>query len=203
MTESSIVAVAYRDLADAYAELSSESTSPKAVRRSFANFVDLSQKLTSHMRKEYSEKKGKPWIASDFGGWNDVTELFKQLRNDDQHERPVFILVDETQYFRVSAEDATEIALSGTWSFSLEDQLADTPRDDLRLELADPKTRRPSGGFVPPTRKEYEFQLYPSSKKAEALLTKISDPNVRTLSENCFAVLTNYYRYYECQLAQS
>jgi len=71
MTESSIVAVVYQDLADAFAELSSESTSPKAVRRSFANFVDLSQKLTSHMRKEYSEKKGKPWVASDFGGWNE------------------------------------------------------------------------------------------------------------------------------------
>jgi len=203
MTESSIVAVVYQDLAEAYAELSSESASRKAVRQSFTNFVDLSQKLTSHMRKEYSEKKEKPWVASDFGGWNDVTELFKQLRNDDQHDRPVSILVDEAQYFRVSAEGATEIALSGTWSFSLGDQLADTPRDDLRLELADPKTGRPSGRFVSPTRKEYEFHLSPSSKKAELLLTKIGNPNVRTLSENCFAVLTDYYRYYKRQLAQS
>jgi hypothetical protein len=37
MAESSIVAVVFQDLADAYAELSSGSTSPKAVRRSFAN----------------------------------------------------------------------------------------------------------------------------------------------------------------------
>ena len=135
--------------------------------------------------------------------WNDVTELFKQLRNDDQHDRPVSILVDETQYVRVSAEDATEIVLSGTWSFSLEDQLADTPRDDLHWELADPKTGRPSGRFVLLTRKEYEFHLCPSSQKAEALLTKIGDPNVRTLSENCFAVLTDYCRFYKRQLAQS
>jgi hypothetical protein len=97
MAESSIVAVVFQDLADAYAELSSGSTSPKAVRRSFANFVNLSQQLTSHMRREYSEKKGEAWVASDFDGWNDITDLFKQLRNDDQHDRPISILVDETQ----------------------------------------------------------------------------------------------------------
>src|SRR5215203_2242884 len=140
MTQSSIVSVVYRDLVDVYAELSSGNTSPKAVRRSFASFVDLSQKLTSHMRREYSEMMGEKWVPSSFDGWNDVTELFKQLRNDDQHDRPISILVNETQYFRVSAGSATEVAVSGTWSFSLEVQLAEMPRDDLRLELADPKT---------------------------------------------------------------
>src|SRR5918993_2141662 len=109
MTESSRVAVAFRDLAEAYDELSSGSTSPKAVRRSFASFVDHSQKLTSYMRKEYKEKKGEKWVPKDFDGWNAVTELFKQIRNDDQHDRPVFILVHETQYFRIF-EDTPEVA---------------------------------------------------------------------------------------------
>ena len=66
MAESSIVALVFRDLVDAYDELSSGSKSPKAVRQSFANFVNLSQKLTSHMRKEYRAKRGEPWVAADF-----------------------------------------------------------------------------------------------------------------------------------------
>jgi hypothetical protein len=160
MTESSRVAVAFRDLADAYDELSSGSTSPKAVRRSFASFVDQSQKLTSYMRKEYREKKGKEWVPKDFDGWNDVTELFKEIRNDDQHDRPVFIFVNETQYFRIF-EDTPELAMSGTWSFSLDDQLAVTPRDDLTLEPADPETGLPSGERIAPVRREYEFHLSP------------------------------------------
>ena len=201
MAEHSIVALVFQDLTDAFDELASGGTSPKAVRRSFASFVDLSQKLTSHMRKEYSEKKGEKWVPSDFGGWNDVTELFKQLRNDDQHDRPVAILVDETQYFR-AYEGGPEIALSGTWSFSLEDQLADAPRDDLRLELADPATGQPSGRLVAPTRKAYEFHLAPSSEKARTLLAKIGDPNVLTLSGECLRVLSDYHRYYEGKLTE-
>lgn len=202
MVESSIVAVVFRDLADAYTELSSGSTSPKAVRRSFATFVDLSQKLTSHMRTEYTEKKREKWIASDFDGWNDVTDLFKQLRNDDQHDHPIAILVNETQYFR-TYEGGPDVAIDFTWSFSLEDQLLDNPRDDLLLEPVDSQTGRRSGQRVAPRRKEYEFHLYPSSKKAEDLLNKIGDRNVRTLSEKCFEILTAYYRYYERSFMKS
>jgi len=189
MSESSIVAVAFRDLADAYGELSSGSTSPMAVRRSFADFVDLSQKLTSYMRKEYSAKKGEKWEASAYVGWNDVTDLFKQLRNDDQHDCPVSIVVEETQYFRVF-EDGPLIAVAGTWSFSLDDQLADTPRSDIQIGFVDLKTGRPSGQLITPTRTEHEFHLSPSSPEAEALLVKVGDTNVRTLSERCFRILT-------------
>lgn len=199
MPSASIVAVVFQDLEDAYDELSSGSISPVAIRRSFARFLDLSQKLTSYMRKEYSEKKGQEWVASTFDGWNDYTELFKRLRNDDQHDSPVSILVNETQYFQVF-EDAPPIVLTGKWSLSLDDQVAVTPRDDLILEAADPETGRPSGQRITPIRKEYEFHLTPSSKKAETLLKKIDDPNVRTLSEKCFEVLSDYYQYYQRKL---
>jgi hypothetical protein len=202
MSEFSIVDVVFQDLSDAFAEVTSGSTSPKTVRRSFGNFVNLSQKLSATMYKEYSAKTGQSWSASDFNGWNEVTELFKQIRNDDEHEHPVSILVHETQYFKIF-EGAPEVALTGTWSFSLEDQLLGNPRDDLRLELADPETGQPSGESVAPVRKEYEFHLSPTSKKAKNLLTKIGDPNVQTLSKSCFSVLTNYYQYYRSQLPQS
>src|SRR4051794_24854298 len=121
------------------------------------------------MYKEYSAKTGKSWVASDFDGWNDVTELFKELRRVDEHEYPVTILVNETQYFR-TFEGEPELAINGTWSFSLDDQLLDNPRDDLRLELANPKTGQPSGQLFAPVRKEYEFHLSPTSKKAKDLL---------------------------------
>jgi hypothetical protein len=176
--------------------------SPVAVRRNFVTFVDLTQKLTSYMRKEYSEKKGQTWVASDFEGWNDVTELFKAIRTDDQHERPISILVNETQFLRISEDLPDELAVSGTWSFSFDDQHLDTPRDDIIFELGDPQTGQPSGQRVTPTRVEYEFHLLPSSKKAEALLAKIGDRNVRTLSEKCFEVLSDYYQYYESQVQE-
>jgi len=201
MSEASNVAVAFQDLTDALEALSSGSASPVAVRRTFVTFVDLSQKLTSYMRIEYSEKKGQTWVASDFDGWNDVTELFKDIRNVDQHEHPIFILINATHYLRIF-EDAPELVVSGPWALSLEDQQLDIPRDDIIFELGDPQTGQPSGQRIAPTRVEYEFHLYPSSKEVEELLTKIGDRNVRTLSEKCFEVLSNYYRYYEDQVQQ-
>jgi hypothetical protein len=200
MSEASSVAVAFRDLTDALEALSLGSVSPVTVRRNFVTFVDLTQKLTSYMREEYSEKKDQEWVASDFDGWNDVTELFKAIRNEDQHERPIFIRVNVTYYLRISEDTPDELAVSGTWQLSLEDQHLDTPRDDISFELGDLQTGLPSGRRVTPTRVEYEFELFPSSKKVEALLTKLGDRNVRSLSEKCFKVLSDYYRYYEGQL---
>jgi hypothetical protein len=201
VSEASIVAVVFRDLADTLDELSSGSASPVAVRRNFGTFVELTQKLTSYMRIEYSEKKGQTWVASDFDGWNEVTELFKEIRNVDQHEHPIFILINATHYLRIF-EDAPELVVSGPWALSFDDQHLDTPRDDIIFELGDARTGQPSGQRIAATRVEYEFHLYPSSKKVEALLTKIGDRNVRTLSEKCFEVLSDYYRYYESQVQE-
>lgn len=199
MTDSSIVSIVFQDLMDAHDELSGQDTSPKQVRRSFGKVIELSQKLTASMRKEFSKRTGGDWVASDFEGWNDTTALFKQLRNEDQHERPVGILVHERQYFKVF-EDTPELVFKWTWSFSLEDQLADSPRDDLRLVLPDPETGRPSEQRIVPVRREYEFHLAPSSKKAKDLLTRIGDPNVQSLSDKCLKVLNDYYQYYQRQL---
>ena len=158
------------------------------------------------MRKEYKAKTGKPWKAREFDSWDNVTDLFKELRRVDHHERPVTVLVHETQYFR-TYEGGPDVAIAGTWSFSLEDQLCEIPRNDLRAELADPKTGQPSGQMVTPVRREYEFHLgpssAPSSPKAIKLLADIGDPNVRTLSEACFKVLMKYYRHYQDLLAQA
>jgi hypothetical protein len=44
----------FADLSDAYAALVASQHSPREVRRAFVRFVDLSQKLTSAMRKDFS-----------------------------------------------------------------------------------------------------------------------------------------------------
>jgi hypothetical protein len=194
MAESSIVAVAFQDLSDAAADLSSGNTSPKAVRQSFARFISADYQLTQHMYKEYKAKTGESWKASKFDGWNAVTELFWELRRANEH--PVSILVRDRYYIR-AFEDAPEIVAEGTWEFSLEDQLAREPRDDLHI--IDPI----SGRRILPTRTEYEFHLFPPTKVARELLTRIGDSNVQSLSEKCFKVFARYYQYYQDQLAQS
>jgi hypothetical protein len=202
MAAPSIVDVVYQDLTDTFNELSAGTNSPKQIPRSFSQFVDLSQKLTASMRKDYWERTGGKWIASNFDGWTDVTELFKQLRNDDQHEQPVCILVHERQYFRV-AENGPFMVFEGTWSLSSDDQLADRPRDDLHLLFPDPETGGPSDKRVLPERKAYEFHVNAASNKANKLLARIEDPNIWSLSDKCYKVLTDYYRYYRNQLARS
>lgn len=189
----------FQDLMDAHDELSGPDTSPKQARRSFGKVIELSQKLTASMRKEFRERTGGNWIASDFEGWNDLTDLFKQLRNDDQHERPIEILVHERQYFRIF-KDTPELVFEGTWSLSSKDQLADSPRDDLHVILPDPETKRPSERRIFPVRRDYEFHLAPSSKKARDLLTRIGDSNVQSLSVKCLKTLHDYYQYYQRQL---
>jgi hypothetical protein len=200
MSELSTVELVFRDLEDALDELLAESISPKQVRRNFVRFLDLTQKLTASMRKEYREKTGETWSASTFTGWNGVTELFKELRNVDQHEYPVFIQVHDREYYSFYA-DRPGIMIEGTWSLSLEGQLADKPPEGMELRLADPETGEPSQTILP-AKTEYEFRLYPRTKKVEDLLTRISDSDVRSLSEKCFGVLLDYYRHYQSQVTQ-
>jgi hypothetical protein len=148
------------------------------------------------MRKEYKAKIGQSWDAGGFDGWNDVTELFKELRNEDQHVRPVSIVLHERLRIRVW-DDTPDIVIEGPWEYSLEDQLAEEARNDL--DIIDPTTAE----RILPTKREIEFHLVPPSPKAKSLLDRINDPNVQTLTEECFNVLTDYYRYYQRQLAES
>jgi len=47
----------FGDLEDALLCLNRERNSPAAVRRSFGRFIDLSQKLTAAMRRDFSKEK--------------------------------------------------------------------------------------------------------------------------------------------------
>ena|GEM_PF-5819308 len=53
-------AIIFADIEDAFAKLNVARDSPRDIRRAFSQFVDLSQKLTSAMRRDFSRLgKGK------------------------------------------------------------------------------------------------------------------------------------------------
>src|SRR5829696_4913595 len=200
MADLSNAAVLFQDLADVASKLSGPAMSPKQVRRDFVSFVDLSQKLTAMMRREYSEKAGKKWEAKKFEGWNEITELLKKLRNTDEHEHPTFIQVHERQQHKIFNDVDALVIFEGTWEFSLEDQLVDTPRDDLLVSIVDPKTGGEQESV--PIRTKYEFYLYPSTEHARELLEKIGESDVQSLVSESFKIYEEYYKYYSNQLAR-
>ena len=113
-------ALIYGDLCHSYNELQQQKHSPVTVRRSFGNFIFLSQQLTTIMYKEFKAITGKTWEASKSGEWNAITDLFKKLRRTDFHEFPIIIHVRETQYIaarEVFHDDKISqlIAVQGTW----------------------------------------------------------------------------------------
>jgi hypothetical protein len=165
------------------------------VRRAFARFVELSQKLTSAMRKEFEEITGEKWDALTFAGWNGTTKLFKELRNIDQHANTITIQVHERQYYTIAMEGNTYIVAEGTWE--LDDQLSNRPPEGMALVPADPDTGGPSETAIYlMERREYEFHLYPSTVKLEGMLNSIGTRNIHLLSEQCFKILQDYYLYY-------
>lgn len=129
--------VVFADLRDTLVTLNGERESPKNVRRAFSRFVELSQKLTSAMRKDYSCLKSEPWKASAFSGWTPVTELFKYLRNEDQHGDQISISMHERRFYPMPTDLPLPIKVQpgqlwmfeGTWN--LDDQLLDAPPDGI------------------------------------------------------------------------
>lgn len=192
------VRMIFGDLTNAFEELKQSIQSPKSVRRTFSLFVELSQKLTSTMRKEYSSTTGDKWEASKYMGWNNVTELFKKLRNTDQHDWPIVIVVHERQYFRIDESSNGHLVNEGTWELS--DQLSDLPPSGAKLFLVDPKTGLTSDIEINPAKIEYEFLLHPRTDEKKELLKRANTNNVHVLSAECFAVLQNYYDYYQQRL---
>jgi hypothetical protein len=146
--DSSLVFV---DLSDAHATLVASVNSPREVRRAFTRFIDLSQKLTSAMRKDFSRLGLGNWEASKFQGWTPVTELLKHLRNEDQHGHQIHISVHERRHFPVPENLPPGFArplsdtfvFEGTWE--LTDQLLENPPDGIETFEFNPTTGQPTG----------------------------------------------------------
>jgi hypothetical protein len=194
----------YVDLRDAVRALEAARPSPKEVRRALSRYVELSQRLTSAMRKDISKRTNREWKAASFDGWTPRTELLKYLRNQDQHGEQVFITVHDRHHFDVP--DNVEIAgipgrhfiVDSRWQMT--DQTLDRPPDGLEVRLNDPGTAPLSGEILRPTRTESTYVLYPRSPQDESKITAAGVSEVYALVEDTFAVLSRYYEFYRLKV---
>ncbi|PLX62352.1 hypothetical protein [Sedimenticola selenatireducens] len=192
--------VTLKDLEFAYNELSASGMSPVSVRRAFTRFVDLTQKLTSVMRKEYKQLAGESWIASEFQGWCAHTEVFKKIRNADQHQNPIQIQVKERKLYAITEDKDKFIAVECVWE--LDDQLANKPPDGMFLMPTNPETGGPNKSVrYTPSKVEYEFLLYPETTEIIDLLGSLGTRNILSLSKSCYEILCDYYGYYEVKIS--
>ncbi len=198
MPSSPEVDLVFADLQDAYHDLEAAAHSPKQVRRAFSRFVELTQRLTSVMRKEFKGRRGQEWKASEFPDWNEITHLFKELRNEEQHKRPIYISVYETRYYKIFDDDKPHVALSGTWE--LNDQLMDNPPDGMTFYPADPITGQMSAAERPAVRVEYKFLLQARDEVLRNRLKAIGSANVHELSKHCLGTLNKYHQFYTGKL---
>jgi hypothetical protein len=184
----------FADLRDALADLEASRGSPKQVRRAFSRFVDLSQRLTSAMRTDFSRLRGRKWEARSFSGWHDVTEFFKWLRNEDQHELPIYISVHEKRFYEIPGHPGELFPFEGTWVLS-DQMLEGLDLGTINFYPMDPSTGE-SHGPVEPVRIEYRFLLQPHSDTARKRLQQLGTTDVHELSARCFEVLTSYHEHF-------
>jgi hypothetical protein len=188
----------FADLRDAFHALEAARGSPKEVRRAFSRFVDLTQRLTSAMRTDFSHVKGRRWEAKSFAGWNKITEFFKWLRNEDQHELPIRISVHERRFYELPGFPDKLFPFEGTWT--LADQMTDDHPDGITFYPVDPATGKQLDP-VAPVRVEYQYLIQPHSEAARSRLHEIGTTDVHQLSGACFAVLADYHEYFSASLA--
>jgi len=184
----------FNDLRDAVVALETARGSPRDVRRAFSRVVELTQRLTSAMRKDFSRIRGRQWEAKDFTGWNGVTEFFKWLRNQDQHEDAIYISVHERRFYEVPGRPGQIFPFEGTWQLS--DQMID--HLDLGTVAFHPIDQSTGKALppAPPVRVEYQYLFQPRSPEARAKLTLVPTTDVHSLSTACFEVMTQYYEYF-------
>lgn len=184
----------FTDLSDAIGALEQARGSPKEVRRAFSRFADLTQRLTSAMRLDYSRVKISNWNATAFIGWNTVTDFFKWLRNEDQHGDQSYISVHERRFYPVDRTESKLFVFEGTWN--LIDQNTDQPPDGITFHPVDPETGSISDVVVSPVRIEHFYILQARSNEATSRLRQAGTSDVHLLSRSCFDTLSQYYAFF-------
>jgi len=195
------VDLVFLDLGDAVAALELARHSPRDVRRALSRYVELSQRLTSAMRKDYSRRGRGVWQAISFPAWNSKTELLKYLRNQDQHGEQVFITVHDRHYYRVP--EGTEIAgipgrefiVDARWQ--LTDQTLDRPPEGLEVKLFDTGTPPGAGDILLPGRTDSSFVLYPRTPEDEQRVARAGVTDLYQFVHETFATLRAYYEFYQ------
>jgi hypothetical protein len=201
MPDTSDVSIVFADLQDALDSLDQARGSPKDVRRSLSRYADLSQRLTSAMRKDFSRRGLGKWDASQFNGWTADTELLKYIRNEDQHGSQICVTVQETQYYQLPDEvdvpgfTRETFVVRGTWQIT-DHTLATNPQG-LELCLADPSTSTADREVLAPLRVKYAYVFL---TRSDAELKKFSGASTQDLHEfahNTFVVMKRYHMFYK------
>lgn len=118
--EQTSVDIIYSDLSTAFKTILKYSLYPTLIRRTFAEFITLSQQLTEVMRSTYKKGTGQEWCANNFKGWCEVTNLFKLLRRHSYHSEVITHNVQITLFF----PNGTVEAIFPKW-------IKHTRRDDI------------------------------------------------------------------------
>ena len=195
-------AIVFTDLKDAFAALENARGSPKEVRRAFARFIELTQKLTSAMRKDFSRLGKGNWIASSFPAWTSVTELMKYLRNEDQHGDQVFLSVHERRHFPVptnlppglAVEPGRTFVFEGTWQ--LDDQLLDSPPEGITSYEVDPTTGIPTGREMTLLKIERHYILQARSPTAAKKIAAAGSVDIHELADSALKTLSDYFEFF-------
>lgn len=199
MLDSSIVRA---DLTRTLQELKSERHVPETARRRLAEFTALTQKLTDAIRHEYLQRTSTKWSAATFDGWDEVTALFKALRNADQHGSTVKLEVHEKRRILArqlvpGAPDNLYLTFEGEQA--LPSQLHEFVPDTMTLHRdADGQP----GEAIPWSHHETTFFLASDSARVRAALSRVATRDIYELAEHCLNVLTRYHDYYLSQLPE-
>ncbi|MCB1949976.1 MAG: hypothetical protein H6940_11825 [Burkholderiales bacterium] len=205
MSHSTEAALVFADLKDAFDALNDARTSPKDVRRAFSRFIELSQKLTSAMRRDASRLEKGKWAASSFTGWTPVTELMKYLRNEDQHRDQIFLSVHERRHFPIptnlppgfNVEPGRTFVFEGTWVLS--DQLLDAPPEGITTHEIDPLTGKPTGREMELLKIERYYILQARSEEAKEKIKAAGTVDVHRLAASAFSTLAKYFEFFCAQ----
>lgn len=194
------VDLVFADLCDALRVMEESRQSPREVRRAFSRYVELSQRLTAAMRKDFSNRVGGRWVASSFEGWTPATRLLKYLRNQDQHGEQVFITVHDRHFYSVPDDveiagiPGRELIVDGHWHMT--DQLLDRPPEGLTFRLREPGDPLHGGEVLLPARTESQFVLYPRTPEDERQVEAAGVSDVYVIARETLSTLTRYYEFY-------
>ena len=200
MTSASDVDLVYLDLCDALRSLEAVRSSPREVRRSLSRYVELSQRLTSAMRKDYGKRSLGRWAASTFSEWTPATQLLKYLRNQDQHGDQVFITVHDRHYYDVPDDvdiaglPARQFIVDSRWQ--MDDQMLDRPPHGLEVSLSEPSLKPKPTDLLLPTRIASSYVLYPRSAEDAKRIADAGVADIHEFANGTFGTLTRYYEFY-------
>lgn len=181
------VKLVFSDIAVAAHRLQEPELPPSDMRVLVERFISKTQQLTSIMRTEFKARTDCEWSARAFAGWNNYTELFKRLRNLDQHQAPIMLAVNVQHHFDLGA--GLLIAVAGRFDLDIAASFSPPPTDAITLLV-------PGREAIRPVRTEYYYSLNTQDHKISGLVSSLKDDNLSTLTAGCFRVLEAYYEFY-------